>query len=90
MNMEKICNSCGMPLSDEMAGTNAGGTKNDEYCLYCFKDGSFTHDCTMEEMIDFCSQFVGQYNEGAGVHLSREEYKDELRSLFPKLNRWKR
>ena len=79
-----------MLLSDEMDGTNADGTKNDEYCLYCHQDGSFTHDCTMEKMIDFCSQFAEQYNEGTGVHLSREDYKYELRGLFPKLNRWKR
>ena len=58
-----FCQSCGMPLTDEIHGTNADGSKNEEYCIYCFKDGAFTGDFTMEEMIDFCSQFVEQYNK---------------------------
>lgn len=86
--MEKFCQSCGMPLSEEVLGSNADGTKNGEYCLYCLQSGCFTRDCTMEEMIDFCSQFVDQYNEGAGTHLSQDEYKNELRKFFPMLRRW--
>jgi hypothetical protein len=34
-----ICQSCSMPLEkEEDYGTNADGTKNNEYCVYCFKD----------------------------------------------------
>ena len=37
-NMEKMkfCQSCGMPLTDEVLGTNADGSKNEEYCMYCY------------------------------------------------------
>ena len=38
----KFCQSCGMPLSDEVFGTEANGAKNEEYCIYCYKDGGFT------------------------------------------------
>ena len=39
------CQSCGMPLvSDTDYGTNQDGSKNNEYCAFCFKDGKFTHD----------------------------------------------
>jgi hypothetical protein len=32
-----FCQSCGMPLSKgEDFGTNAGGSKNDDYCVYCY------------------------------------------------------
>ena len=89
--MEKemhFCQSCGMPLTDEILGTNADGSKNEEYCIYCFKDGAFTGDFTMEEMIDFCSQFVEQYNKDSGQNLTQEEYKAMLRQYYPNLKRW--
>ena len=56
-NMEqKFCQSCGMPLTDEVLGTNADGTKNEDYCMYCYKDGKFLQDCTMDEIIEHCAQ----------------------------------
>lgn len=84
----RFCQSCGMPLTDEILGTNADGSKNEEYCIYCFKDGAFTGDFTMEEMIDFCSQFVEQYNKDSGQNLTQEEYKAMLRQYYPNLKRW--
>ena len=77
-----------MPLTDEILGTNADGSKNEEYCIYCFKDGAFTGDFTMEEMIEFCSQFVEQYNKDSGQNLTQEEYKAMLRQYYPNLKRW--
>ena len=59
MMEQKFCQSCGMPLTDEILGTNADGSKNEDYCMYCYKDGKFLQDCTMEEMIEHCAQFVG-------------------------------
>ena len=47
----KFCQSCGMPLTEDVLGTNADGSKNEDYCMYCYKDGKFLQDCTMEEMI---------------------------------------
>ena len=82
-----FCQSCGMPLTDEILGTNTDGSKN-EYCIYCFKDGAFTGDFTMEEMIDFCSQFVEQYNKDSGQNLTQDEYKAMLRQYYPNLKRW--
>ena len=83
-----FCQSCGMPLTDEILGTNADGSKSEEYCIYCFKDGAFTGDFTMEEMIDFCSQFVEQYNKDSGQNLTQDEYKAMLRQYYPNLKRW--
>lgn len=89
--MEKnFCQSCGMPLTDEILGTNADGSKNEEYCMYCFKNGAFTGNFTMEEMVEFCSQFVEQYNQDSGQHLTRDDYKEVLRQYYPNLKRWKK
>lgn len=85
----KFCQSCGMPLTDEILGTNAGGSKNDEYCIYCYKDGAFTGDFTMEEMVEYCSMFVEEYNKNTGRHLTCCEYKEVLRQFYPTLKRWK-
>ena len=28
----RFCQSCGMPLTDDVLGTNADGSKNEDYC----------------------------------------------------------
>ncbi len=88
MEKMRFCQSCGMPLTDDVLGTNADGSKNEEYCIYCYKDGAFTGDFTMEEMAEFCTQFVDEYNTNTGQNLTREEYKQHLLKYFPNLKRW--
>ncbi len=61
MNKEmRFCQSCGMPLTEDVLGTNADGSKNEDYCMYCYRDGHFLQDCTMEEMIEHCAQLMEQ------------------------------
>ncbi len=88
MNEMKFCQSCGMPLTDNVLGTNADGNKSDDYCIYCYKDGAFTGDFTMEEMAQYCSMFVEEYNKNSGKNLTSCEYKEELLKYFPTLKRW--
>ena len=125
MNMEmKFCQSCGMPLTEDVLGTNgrsseshpslledgrvvtdegeanADGTKNEDYCMYCYKDGQFLQDCTMEEMIEHCAQFfaeqsgkaerVNAVNEGLEKPITKEEYIGMMKSYFPQLKRWRK
>ena len=84
--MEKtICQSCGMPLSKpEQFGINADWSKNEDYCIYCYKDGKFIDDVSMEKYIDMCSQ----YWEQAGM--TNEEMKEYCTKLFPTLKRWEK
>ena len=86
---QRFCQSCGMPLTEDVLGTNADGSKNSDYCMYCFKDGAFTGNFTMEEMVEFCAQFVDQFNKDSGQNLSKEAYKDMLRQIYPNLKRWR-
>lgn len=54
-----------MPLQNEADyGTEARGARSEEYCTYCYQNGGFTADCTMDEMIDFCIRFEQQQNPG--------------------------
>lgn len=86
---QKFCQSCGMPLQkQEELGTNSDGSKNEEYCCYCYKDGVFTIDCTMDEMINHCAQFVDEFNKDSEVPYTKEEAIAQMRLYFPTLKRW--
>ena len=37
---QKFCQSCGMPLTEDLLGTNADESKNEENCIFCYKDGA--------------------------------------------------
>ena len=87
---QRFCQSCGMPLTEEVLGTNADGRKNEDYCMYFYKDGNFLQDCTMDEMIEHCSQFVDEVNKQMPKPMTKEEYKQMMRGFFPMLKRWKR
>lgn len=87
---QKFCQSCGMPLTEEILGTNADGNKNEDYCMYCYKDGQFLQDCTMDEMIEHCSQFVDEVNKQMPKPMTKDEYKQMLKEYFPMLKRWKK
>ena len=50
-----------MPLTDENRGTNADGSRSEDYCAYCYKNGEFTQEFTMNQMIEFCLQFLDQW-----------------------------
>lgn len=88
---EKFCQSCGMPLHDPNEyGTNADGSFNDEYCKYCYAEGKFTKQCTMDEMIDHCAQFVEEFNKDSEQKMTREEAIKQMRMFFPHLKRWRK
>ena len=74
---QRFCQSCGMPLTNDVLGTDADGSKNEDYCMYCYKDGKFLQDYTMDEMIEHCAQFVNAVNEGLE------------KPIFPQLKRWR-
>ncbi|RHJ90801.1 zinc ribbon domain-containing protein [Parabacteroides bouchesdurhonensis] len=87
--MENFCQSCGMPMtSDELFGTNADGSKNNDYCTYCYQQGKFVQDYTMDEMINHCIQFLGEFNKDSEHPFSKEEAIAMMKVEFPKLKRW--
>ena len=84
---EKHCQSCGMPMgaTDEMYGLNADGSKSEDYCEYCFENGKFKEDCTMDEMIEMCVPHVASEDSG----MSGDEARKMMQEFFPTLKRWK-
>ena len=85
---EKYCQSCAMPMgnTDELYGTNADGSKNEDYCKYCFDKGAFTSDITMEEMIEICVPHMA----GADSGITEEEARNRMEGFFPTLKRWQK
>ena len=81
---QKFCQSCAMPLTDELLGTNSDGTKNEDYCMYCFKDGEFTSDMSMEEMMNFCIEKMLEVHP----EFDKNEASAMMKEVFPKLKRW--
>jgi len=86
---QNFCQSCGMPLTEEHYSTNKDGSVNVEYCAYCFKDGEFTSNVTMDEMIEHCVQYLDEFNKDSGKQLTKEEAVTQMSQFFPHLKRWK-
>lgn len=86
----KICQSCGMPLNQSTFGTNKDSSKNKDYCCYCYKNGDFTQNFTMEQMIEHCIQFLEEFNKDSGKKFTRKEAILQMKEYFPSLKRWKK
>ena len=84
--MEKtICQSCGMPLTkQEQFGTNADWSVNQDYCIYCYKDGKFKDNVSMKEYIEMMAPFAAQAN------MTPDEMRAFCEKVFPTLKRWKK
>ncbi|MGM0640271.1 MAG: zinc ribbon domain-containing protein [Thermotogota bacterium] len=85
---EKYCQSCGMPMGEtvELYGTNSDGSRNEDYCKYCYENGEFTQDITMNEMIEFCVPHMASANED----MTEDEARKMMKDFFPTLKRWKK
>jgi len=82
--MSKICQSCSMLMNDESVfGTNADGTKNPDFCIYCYKNGEFIDCVSMTEYIKKMVVFATQ----AGM--TEQQMRNHCETVFPTLKRWK-
>lgn len=90
MDKMKYCQSCGMPLdSFEILATNRDSSKNEEYCIYCYKDGKFSSNCTMDEMIEESVKHMDESGMLKAQGKTKEEAREFMYSFFPDLKRWK-
>lgn len=64
-------------------------SKNKEFCVYCYKYGSFTSDCTMEEMIEESVDHMKKSGMLKEQNKTEEEAREFMYTFFPKLKRWK-
>ena len=78
-----ICQCCGMPLEDSILSKNADGSINEDYCQWCFADGTYTYS-NMDDLINVC---VGHM---ANEQFSEEQVRAYLKEKLPTLDYWKR
>lgn len=81
-----FCQSCGMPMQkEEDFGTEADGSRSEEYCCYCYQKGKFTNpNCTLEEMVDLTAPFMAK-----AQNTTVEAAKEQVKQFLPMLKRWK-
>ncbi len=79
-----VCQCCGMPLAeDDIISREKDGSYNEDYCKWCYADGTFTYS-NMNDLIDVC---VGHM---AGDGFSEEQAREYMSKLLPTLDYWKR
>lgn len=84
MENKIICQSCGMPLDTEaVKGTEKNGLKSNEYCKYCYEDGTFKNPKMKLE--DMENNVKNQMKK-----LELHEYAiQKAVNILPALKRWK-
>ena len=78
-----ICQCCGMPLDDSTISKEPDGTFNEEYCKWCYADGTYTYN-NMDELIDVCVKNMVNEN------FTEEQARSYLKEMLPKLDYWNR
>ena len=78
-----VCQCCGMPLNDEVIGREKDGTLNEDYCKWCYADGTYTYS-NMDDLIEVCAGHMANEN------FSEEQVRDYMKQLLPTLDYWKR
>lgn len=80
-----VCQSCGMPLTaPAQFGTEADGSTTREYCIYCYKEGTFEQPgISLEGMTEMCTAILKE--EG----MDEESARSMLRNQLPFLKRWR-
>jgi hypothetical protein len=83
-----FCQSCAMPLDKPKDfGTNADGSRNDEYCHFCFEKSKFTNqNITMAEMLKIGLKGIDENTEMS------KPMKFMIKKMYPaqlkKMKRW--
>ena len=85
--MEKVCQSCGLPLNERILGNENNGTFSQEYCYLCYRNGKFIlPNLTMDEMKQQISKIVNQSLENK---FQKKLKKKVLCLQLKTLKRWK-
>ncbi len=87
MNEFPICQSCGMPLeTPEQMGTESDGSITRKYCAYCYQNGAFTNDITLDEMIESNLKYLKEWNKETGEDFTLTQQEKSYKPIFLHLN----
>lgn len=82
---EHYCQSCGMMFTaPDQHGHEADGTEVEDFCRWCYDDGAYTYEATMEDMIEDCAPRMAE-----AMGWTVDESASLLGAVLPTLKRWK-
>ena len=81
---ERYCESCGMILTPADYGSDADGSKDEHYCKWCYEQGKYTYETTMDAMIEDCAPRLAK-NTG----MTLDEAVSLMGAVLPQLERWR-
>ena len=84
-----ICQSCGMDIADDkLKGTNEDGSLSEEYCSFCYQNGKFTNDRTIDEQVELGLNYSEEYKNAQNDD-EKDLIKAQTRKYLSGLKRWK-
>ena len=79
-----VCQCCGMPMEDDsIIGREQDGSLNEDYCKWCYADGTYTYH-NMDDLMDVCVKNMVNEN------FTEQQARSYLKALLPTLDYWKR
>jgi transcriptional regulator with XRE-family HTH domain len=78
-----VCQCCGMPLEDSIISHDKDGSFNEDYCQWCYADGTYTYS-DMDNLIDVCVPHMVNEN------FTEEQARAYMKEMLPTLDYWKR
>lgn len=79
-----ICQCCGMPLEDDFISKEPDGEFNEDYCKWCYADGSFVYQ-TKEALLDYLVE-----NMPNPENADDEERRVQFDAYLSQLKHWKK
>lgn len=78
-----VCQCCGMPMEDDsIIGREQDGSLNEDYCKWCYADGTYTYH-NMDDLMDVCVKNMVNEN------FTEQQARSYLKALLPTLDYWK-
>ena len=78
-----VCQCCGMPLTDGEISRDAEGFPDEDYCKWCYTDGTFKYT-SPEQLIDFCVEHM------SSDAWPKEQVRAHMEAVVPQLKHWKK
>ena len=72
-----------MPLDDHIISHDKDGSMNEDYCKWCYADGTYTYS-DMDDLINVCVPHM------TGDGFTEEQARAYMKEMLPKLDYWKR
>lgn len=78
-----VCQCCGMPLDDTIISHEKDGSLNEDYCQWCYADGTYTYS-NMDDLINISVPHM------VAQGFTEDQARSYMKQILPTLDYWKR